>query len=58
MFLIRISFGFVFGVVRELTYMKEYTLKEQKLGKAIRSDLALPGWLGFIIGIILNECWI
>ena len=53
MFLSPPSFIFVVGVGGGLTYMRKHTLKDEELGKALRSDFVLAGWLGFIVGIIL-----
>tara|TARA_B100001109_G_C18764931_1_gene427829 strand:+ start:168 stop:545 length:378 start_codon:yes stop_codon:yes gene_type:complete len=53
MFLSPPSFIFVVGVGGGLTYMRKHTFKDEELGKAIRSDFALAGWLGFLVGIIL-----
>ena len=47
------SFVFVVGVGGGLTYMRKHTLKNGELGKALRNDFTLAGWLGFIVGIIL-----
>tara|TARA_B100001564_G_scaffold270664_1_gene232290 strand:+ start:1002 stop:1253 length:252 start_codon:yes stop_codon:yes gene_type:complete len=43
----------VIGVGGGLTFMRKYTIKDVNLGKSLRSDLTLAGWLGFFIGIIL-----
>ena len=53
MFLSPPSFIFVVGVGGGLTYMRKHTFKDEELGKSIRSDFALAGWLGFLVGIIL-----
>ena len=53
MFLSIPSFIFVIGVGRGLNLMKKHTFKEDELGKSLRNDLALAGWLGFIVGSIL-----
>ena len=47
------SFVFVIGVGGGLTYMRKHTLTNEGLGKALRYDLTLAGWLGFVVGIIL-----
>ena len=47
------SFVFVIGVGGGLNYMRKHTIKDEKLGKSLRSDLTLAGWLGFLIGLIL-----
>ena len=46
------SFGFVVGVGGGLTYMRKHTLKEKELGKALKKDFILAGWLGFMVGCI------
>ena len=47
------SFVFVVGVGGGLNYMRKHTIKDKELGKSLRSDLTLAGWLGFLLGIIL-----
>ena len=53
MFLSPPAFMFVVGVGGGLTYMRKHTFKDEELGKALRSDFVLAGWLGFVVGIIL-----
>ena len=53
MFLSIPSFIFVIGVGGGLNLMKKHTFNEDELGKSLRNDLALAGWLGFIVGSIL-----
>ena len=33
--------------------MRKHTIKEGKLGKALKKDFILAGWLGLLIGFIL-----
>ena len=33
--------------------MRKHTIKEGKLGKALREDFILAGWLGLLVGTIL-----
>ena len=47
------SFVFVIGVGGGLTFMRKHTIEDENLGKSLRSDLTLAGWLGFLIGLIL-----
>lgn len=47
------SFLFVIGVGGGLTYMRKHTMNNEDLGKSLRSDLILAGWLGFLVGLIL-----
>jgi len=47
------SFVFVIGVGGGLTFMRNHTINNEDLGKSLRSDFILAGWLGFLIGLIL-----
>ena len=47
------SFLFVIGVGGGLTYMRKHAMNNEDLGKSLRSDLILAGWLGFLVGLIL-----
>ena len=47
------SFLFVIGVGGGLTFMRKHTINNEDLGKSLRSDFILAGWLGFLIGLIL-----
>ena len=47
------SFILVFGVGIGFTIMRKHTVKENELGKALKEDFILAGWLGVVIGIIL-----
>ena len=47
------SFVFVIGVGGGLTFMRKHTIEDENLGKSLRSDLILAGWLGFLTGLIL-----
>ena len=47
------SFGFVIGVGGALTFMKKHKLKNDELGKSLKTDLILAGWLGLIVGLVL-----
>ena len=49
------SFVFVIGVGGGLTFMRKHTIKDENLGKSLRSDLILAGWLGFLIGYVHNS---
>ena len=53
MFLSIPSFIFVIGVGVGLTFMRKHTFKDAELGKSLRNDFALAGWLGFVVGSIL-----
>ena len=53
MFLSIPSFVFVIGVGGGLNFMRKHTFLDDELGKSLRNDLALAGWLGFIVGSIL-----
>ena len=53
MFLSIPSFIFVIGVGGGLNFMRKHTFIDGELGKSLRNDLALAGWLGFIVGSIL-----
>ena len=33
--------------------MRRHTIKDKELGKSLRSDFTLAGWLGFLTGMIL-----
>ena len=43
------SFIIVFGVGIGFTLMKKHTLKENELGKALKKDFILAGWIGFLV---------
>ena len=45
------SFIIVFGVGIGFTLMKMHTLKENELGKALKKDFILAGWIGFLVGL-------
>ena len=45
------SFILVFGVGIGFTLMRKHTLKENELGKALKKDFILAGWIGFLIGL-------
>ena len=47
------SFVFVIGVGGGLNFMRKHTFIDNELGKSLRDDLVLAGWLGFIVGSIL-----
>ena len=53
MFLSIPSFVFVIGVGGGLNFMRKHTFLDDELGKSLRNDLALAGWIGFIVGSIL-----
>jgi len=46
-------FGFIVGVGGGFVYMKKPKWKKKKLGKVIKKDFILAGWLGFIISLVL-----
>ena len=45
------SFILVLGVGIGFTIMRKHTLKENELGKALKKDLILAGWIGFLVGL-------
>jgi len=47
------SFVFVVGVGGGLNHMRKHTINDKELGKSLRYDLTLAGWLGFLIGLTL-----
>ena len=47
------SFGFVVGVGGGFTYMKKHAFQKKELGKALKDDFILAGWLGLIFGLVL-----
>ena len=53
MFLSVPSFVFVLGFGIGINQMRKHTIKEGELGKALREDFILAGWLGLLIGTIL-----
>ena len=53
MFLSIPSFVFVVGVGGGLNFMRKHTFIDNELGKSLRDDLVLAGWLGFIVGSVL-----
>ena len=53
MFLSIPSFVFVIGVGGGLNFMRKHTFMDNELGRSLRNDLALAGWLGFIVGTVL-----
>ena len=53
MFLSVPSFVFVLGFGIGINQMRKHTFKEGELGKALREDFILAGWLGLLIGTIL-----
>ena len=53
MFLSIPSFVFVIGVGGGLNFMRKHTFMDNELGRSLRNDLALAGWLGFIVGSVL-----
>ena len=53
MFLSVPSFVFVLGFGIGINQMRKHTIKKGKLGKALRKDFILAGWLGLLIGTIL-----
>ena len=48
------SFVFVAGFGGGLTYMRKNKYKGNKLVTILKNNLILGGWIGFIIGMILN----
>jgi len=53
MFLSIPSFIFVIGVGGGLNFMRKHTFADDELGKSLRNDIVLAGWLGFIVGSVL-----
>ncbi len=53
MFLSIPSLIFVIGVGGGLNFMRKHTFKDDELGKSLRNDFVLAGWLGFIVGSVL-----
>ena len=45
------SFILVFGVGIGFTLMRKHTLKENELGKSLKKDFILAGWIGFLVGL-------
>ncbi len=45
------SFILVFGVGIGFTIMRKHTLKENELGKALKKDFVLAGWIGFLVSL-------
>mgnify|MGYP001193732643 CR=1 FL=1 len=41
----------VIGVA--MTYMKKHALKDNELGKMLRKDMALSGWILFLLNVVL-----
>ena len=48
------SFAFVAGFGGGLTYMRKNKYKDNKLVTILKNNLILGGWIGFIVGMILN----
>ena len=48
------SFIFVIGVGGGLNFMRKHTFTNDELGKSLRDDFALAGWLGLIVGSVLT----
>ena len=44
-------FILVFGVGIGFTIMRKHTVKENELGKALKEDFFLAGWIGFLVGL-------
>ena len=47
------SFVFVLGFGIGINKMRKHTIKEGELGKALREDFILAGWLGLLVGFVL-----
>ena len=47
------SFVFVLGFGIGINKMRKHTIKGGKLGKALREDFILAGWLGLLVGFVL-----
>ena len=45
------SFILVFGVGIGFTLMRKHTLKDNEIGIALKKDVILGGWIGFLIGL-------
>jgi len=48
------SFVFVAGFGGGLTYMRKNKYKDNELVTILKNNLILGGWIGFIVGMILN----
>ena len=48
------SFVFVVGFGGGLTYMRKNKYKDNELITILKNNLILGGWIGFIVGMILN----
>ena len=48
------SFAFVAGFGGGLTYMRKNKYKGNELVTILKNNLILGGWIGFIVGMILN----
>ena len=53
MFLSVPSFVFVLGFGIGINQMRKHTIKDGKIGNALREDFILAGWIGLLIGTIL-----
>jgi len=47
------SFVFVLGFGIGINKMRKHTIKGGTLGKALREDFILAGWLGLLVGFVL-----
>tara|TARA_X000000950_G_C13887662_1_gene649544 strand:+ start:2251 stop:2700 length:450 start_codon:yes stop_codon:yes gene_type:complete len=45
------SFILVFGVGIGFTIMRRHTIEKDELGKALKKDFILAGWIGFLVGL-------
>ena len=48
------SLVFVIGVGGGFTIMRKHNIKENELGSALNDDFVLAGWLGILVGMVLN----
>ena len=58
------SFLIVFGGGTGIILMRKHTYKDNQLGKNLRREFILAGWIGFMIGLVLlftgfsEEAWV
>ena len=57
------SFLVVFGGGTGMILMRKHTYQDNKLGKNLKKEFILAGWIGFMIGLVLlfagfsDEAW-
>ena len=47
------AFILVFGVGIGFTLMRKHTLNDNEIGVALKKDVILGGWIGFMIGVVM-----